>query len=113
MTTARMIPARPGCVNASLPMTVFGALNHLLNLFLPALGLALLAATLAKLFWRQALRGVPWVQLVLWAAAGNAVVTLAGLVFFQRDGKMATYAAMLVANTLALWWRGFMRPGLG
>jgi uncharacterized membrane protein YwaF len=113
MTTAGMIPVRPACVNSSPPMTVLGALNHLLNLFLPAFGVALLAATLAKLLWRQALRGVPWVQLVIWAAAANAVVTLAGLVFFQRDGKMATYAAMLVANTLALWWRGFMRPGRG
>jgi hypothetical protein len=113
MLTAGMIPARPVCVNASLPMTVLGAFNHLLNLFLPALGVALIAATLAKLLWRQALAGVPWWQLVLWAAAANAVVALAGLVYFQRDGKMATYAAMLVANTLALWWRGFMRPKRG
>ena len=88
-------------------MTVLGALNHLLNLFLPALALAAIAAALAKLVWRRELVAVPSVTLLVWAAAANAVVTLAGLVLFERDGKMATYGTMLVANALMLWWRGF------
>jgi glucose-6-phosphate-specific signal transduction histidine kinase len=88
-------------------MTAFGALNHLINLFLPALGVALLAAALAKLLWRRELVGVPWARLALGAAAANAVVLLAGLVVFQRDGKMATYGTMLLVNALTLWWLGF------
>jgi hypothetical protein len=97
-------------IDEAFRMSALGALNHLLNLFLPALVLAALAAALAKLLWRRALAGVPWHNLVLWAAAANAVVTLAGLLLFERDGKMATYGAMLLANTLMLWWRGFFRP---
>jgi hypothetical protein len=31
----------------------------------------------------------------------------AGLAWFGRDGKMATYAGMVLACALTLWWRGF------
>ena len=94
-------------------MTVFGALNHLLNLFLPALGVAALSASLSKLLWRRELAAVPWRRLAAGAALANAVVLLAGLVFFQRDGRMATYGLMLLANALTLWWLGFARPKRG
>jgi hypothetical protein len=69
--------------------------------------MALIAPSLAKLLWRQALRGVAWRALVLWTAVACAVVTLAGLLLFGHDGKMATYAAMVLAAAAALWWRGF------
>ena len=82
------------------------ALWHLGNLFGPALGLGLIASTLAKLLWRRAWRAVPWRGLVLWTAAANAVVTLAGLLLTGRDGRMATYAAMVLATSAVLWWRG-------
>ena len=36
-----------------------------------------------------------------------AVVAIAGLVVFGHDGKMATYAAMVAACALTLWWFGF------
>ena len=36
-----------------------------------------------------------------------ALVSLAGLWFFGRDGKMATYAAIVAGCALTLWWRGF------
>jgi hypothetical protein len=86
------------------------ALWHLLNLFGPALGTGLIAAVLAKLLWRRDLKAVPWRRLALWGCAAAAGVTLAGLVVFGRDGRMATYGAMVAAIALALWWRGFMRP---
>ena len=35
------------------------------------------------------------------------LATVAGLVLFGRDGKMATYAGMVCACALTLWWRGF------
>jgi hypothetical protein len=34
-------------------------------------------------------------------------VLLLGLVIFEHDGKMATYAAMVFACAIALWWVGF------
>lgn len=86
------------------------ALWHLLNLFGPALGLALIASALAKGLWHAALRGVRWHLLVAWVAGANAMVTLAGLALTGRDGRMATYAAMVLATAAVLGWRGFWRP---
>ena len=83
------------------------ALWHLTNLFLPGVMLAGLAATFAKLLWRRELRACAWQRLALPAALVCALITVAGLVVFGRDGKMATYAAMVLACALTLWWRGF------
>ena len=83
------------------------ALMHLSNLFFPAVALATLAAALAKLLWRHELAPVSFKRLALPAAMVCAVVTLAGLVAFGRDGKMATYAGMVLACAFTLWWRGF------
>lgn len=83
------------------------ALMHVGNLFLPGLALGALAAALAKLLWRRELAPVSFKRLALPAALAAAAVTLAGLVVFGRDGKMATYAGMVLACALTLWWRGF------
>ncbi len=80
---------------------------HLLNFFAPAVGVGLLASGLAKLLWRRELKGVGWLRLAAWAAAGCTAVLIAGLVVFGHDGKMATYAAMVAACALTLWWVGF------
>ena len=89
-------------------MSPLDALWHLLNFVAPALGVALLAASLAKLVWRRELAAVPWRRLALWAAAASVLALIAGLVLFGRDGKMVTYAAVVVASALALWWAGFV-----
>ena len=83
------------------------ALWHVANLFLPALGLGALAAALVKLVWRRELAAVPWTRLAGPACAGCAAVVLAGLVLSGRDGKMATYGAMVAVCALTLWWQGF------
>jgi hypothetical protein len=86
------------------------ALWHLLNLLLPAVGLGVIAAGLSKLLWRAALRGVAWKRLAIWASGGAGLALLGGLVLTGRDGRMATYAAMVLASAGALWWAGFRRP---
>ena len=83
------------------------ALMHLGNLFLPAVALAALTAALAKLLWWRELGAVSFKRLALPAATACALVTLAGLVVFGRDGRMATYAGMVLVCTLTLWWQGF------
>lgn len=83
------------------------ALWHLLNLFVPALALAPLAALLAKGLWRRELAAVSWQRLTVPALGVCAATTVAGLVIFGQDGRMATYAAMVVLCALTLWWRGF------
>ena len=80
---------------------------HLANLFVPAAALGAVAAGLAKLLWRRELATVGWRRLAAPACLACAGVTLAGLVIFGRDGKMATYGAMVAACALTLWWRGF------
>ena len=82
---------------------------HVLNFFAPALGLGVVAASAAKLLWRRDLAGVAWLRLALWAALAGMVVLIGGLVVFGRDGKMATYAALVVATAVALWIAGFLR----
>ena len=80
---------------------------HLLNLLLPAAGLGMLASGMSKLLWRAALRGVAWRRLAAWASAGAGLALLGGLLVTGRDGRMGTYAAMVLASALALWWVGF------
>ncbi len=90
-------------------MGPFDAIWHALNFFAPAFGLAVLAASAAKLLWRRELAAVPWHRLAVWASLAGVVVLIGGLVVFGRDGKMATYAALVVATALALWVAGFVR----
>jgi hypothetical protein len=83
------------------------AVWHLLNFFAPALGVGLLAALAAKLLWRRELGAVRWQRLAGFAGAAGAVVSIGGLIVFGRDGRMATYAMLVVASAVALWWTGF------
>jgi formate-dependent nitrite reductase membrane component NrfD len=85
------------------------ALWHVLNFLAPALGLAVLSASAAKLLWRRDLAGVAWLRLALWVALAGMAVLIGGLAVFGRDGKMATYAALVVATAAALWIAGFVR----
>jgi hypothetical protein len=94
-----------------LTMSFLDAFWHVLGLFLPALGTGLIAAAAAKgLFWRAELRRVRWLRLAAWACVAGSLALLGGLLLFGRDGRMASYGAMVAASALALWWAGFVRP---
>jgi hypothetical protein len=90
-------------------MSPLDAFWHLLGLLLPAIGTGLLAAALAKLLWRAELQRIGWLRLARWPVAAGAAALLAGLLFFGRDGRMASYGLMLLAGAAALWWAGFVR----
>ncbi|TFZ04013.1 hypothetical protein [Ramlibacter humi] len=77
-------------------------LVHVCGFLAPAAFLALVLPPMARLMLRR-LKGPawPWQMLVVFAAA--ALVLGAGLWFFSRDGKMATYAAMVVVSAAAQW----------
>lgn len=87
-------------------MGFFNALNHLLNFFLPALTMALLVPTLARLVWRAELKGKAWRGQVQWSALANAGVLIVGLVLTGQDGAVATYAGLVLASALVVWWTG-------
>jgi hypothetical protein len=91
-------------------MSPIDALWHLLGLFLPALATGALAAGAAKGLWRNDLKGNRWSRLAFWSAGAGSLALLCGLVVFGRDGRMLSYALMVLAAALALWWAGFVRP---
>ena len=83
------------------------ALFHLLNFLAPAWVTAAVGAMAVKLMWRQALRGVPAKRLAWRCALAGSVVLAAGLALTGRDGKMATYAAMVGVQALVALWMAF------
>ena len=87
-------------------MNATDAFWHLMNFCAPALAIGGFAAVLSRLVWRGELRrGV--VALWAWASAAAIVASIAGLVVFERDGRMATYALMVVGSATAIWCTGF------
>jgi uncharacterized membrane protein len=92
-------------------MSVIEFIWHLFSLFMVGLLFGLIAASGAKLIWRHALAAVPWRQLAGWVTGVALLVAAIGLLAFGRDGRMATYAAMVLAGALALGWIGFRRRG--
>jgi hypothetical protein len=86
------------------PLDIFW---HVTNFFAPAALVGLLVPLLAKLLWRRALAEARWTHMSVWAVGGSAIALIAGLVLFGRDGKMATYGAMVLACAAGSWWAGF------
>lgn len=90
----------PFAVTAMGPLDIF---NHLLNFMAPAVVVGVGLALIARIFIRK----VPLAHSLQAQAAINSVagvVALAlGLWFFGRDGKMASYAAMVLAVATSQW----------
>lgn len=85
-------------------MSALDLLIHLLNFAAPAFFVALVLALLFRLALHKRSATVSlWVQVAVTFAAG-LVVLLAGLAWFGRDGRMATYAALVVVCGSAQWW---------
>ena len=76
--------------------------DHLLSFLAPAFGVALGVAVLARLFFREARSPRWWVTIAVNFCAGAAVL-LAGLWYFGHDGKMATYAVLVLAVATSQW----------
>lgn len=88
-------------------MTAYLLTDHLLNFVAPAAVVALLLVLSSRVFSRFLVSKRPVTQSI-WAQVAiifivNVVVLAAGLVFFGNDGKMATYAAMVLASALGQW----------
>lgn len=86
-----------------VPMNLLDILLHLLNFVAPALALAVLLPLLSRLFTkRQALLLPWWGQMLLNFLVGVAAL-LATLWLLGRDGKMAGYAALVLAVATSQW----------
>lgn len=79
-------------------------LNHLLNFAAPALAVGLVLAFLAPVFIRnKALARTRSAQAAINFVVG-LLALLAGLLFFGRDGKMASYALLVLASAASQCW---------
>jgi len=78
---------------------------HLANFVLPAVGVGALTAALCKLIWRKSLARTSWFTLAWQASAAGLAVLVAGLVITGHDGRMATWAALVVVCALVPWLR--------
>lgn len=86
------------------PLDAFG---HLLNLLLPAFGVASGLALAAKLAWRSDLAAVPWIRMFAAGAAAGVVSTAASVVLFGRDGTLAGYGLLVLSCAVSQWWQCF------
>jgi hypothetical protein len=76
---------------------------HIANFVLPAIGVGALSAALCKAFWRRGLARVSWFTLAWQASAAGLAVLVAGLVITGHDGRMITWAALVVVCALVPW----------
>jgi Ni,Fe-hydrogenase I cytochrome b subunit len=94
-------------------MTAYLLTDHLLNLVAPAAVVALILVLLASFFGQFSGAKNPVAQSI-WARAAiifivNLVVLVAGLVLFGNDGRMATYAVLVLAAATCQWLLGKRR----
>ena len=92
-------------------MSALALLDHLANFVLPAVFVALVLALCGRfLMPRKAGTPVLWKQVAINSIAG-AIVLLAGLALSGRDGRMSTYAALVVVCGTVQWLlqRGWRR----
>lgn len=83
------------------PLDLF---NHLFGFLAPALAVGVVLALAGYFFNRKVAvaRGLT-AQAAINCVAG-VLALLVGLWFFQRDGKVASYAAMVLACASTQWW---------
>lgn len=84
-------------------MTLLSFLAHLLGFLAPALGVGLLLWAGLRIRRKRRPGFGAAMQLAMLCVAGG-VVLLVGLVYFGRDGKIATYAALVLTQGTVAWW---------
>jgi hypothetical protein len=88
-------------------MTAYLFANHLLNFVAPAAFVSVLLVMSARLFGGFFTSKRPPAQSI-WAQAAiffvvSVIILIVGLFVFGRDGKMATYAALVIGAALCQW----------
>ena len=76
---------------------------HLLNFIAPAVAVAFLISGASRVLMKQSPKaGSPWFQAAINSIVGVLVLT-AGLWTFGNDGKMLTYAALVLVCASVQW----------
>lgn len=84
-------------------MTFSALLAHLVNFLAPALVVAVLLTLMSSLPPVSGTRRKGHWRVLLWLSVAGSLVLLLGLIGFGRDGKMATYAALVVVQGSVAW----------
>ena len=85
-------------------MDLLELLNHLLNFLAPALWMAVLVTLGSRFFMKKVPAALSvWAQSAINFVVAGSVLGL-GLWFFGRDGKMATYSAMVLLCATSQWF---------
>ena len=84
-------------------MDAFGLFWHLANFVAPAFAVGALSAGLCKLIWRRSLARTAWWTLAWQASAAGLAVLVAGLVVTGHDGRMITWAGLVVVCAVVPW----------
>jgi hypothetical protein len=79
-------------------------LNHLLNFMAPAAAVAVLLALSVKVLMRKVAPASSLSTQIAINFVVGVLVLVAGMVVFGRDGKMASYATMVLACASSQWW---------
>ena len=87
-------------------MGYFDLTIHLLSFAAPAVGVAFLLASAGRWVGGPEARRHPWWVAFLADFLVGLAVLFAGLWLFGRDGKMATYALLVLAAATAQWFVG-------
>lgn len=79
---------------------------HLLSFVAPALAVAVLVALAARVIMPRPPAGLSWWRHIAINFVAGVLVLGAGLWYFGVDGKMTTYAALVVAIASCQWLCG-------
>ncbi|MDM0112954.1 hypothetical protein QTI66_12405 [Variovorax sp. J22R133] len=86
-------------------MPLFDLINHLANFVAPAFFLAVVLVLGGRMLMGKSGGLAMWAQCAITFIAGGAVL-VGGLVWFGRDGKMLTYAALVGVCGTVQWLAG-------
>jgi len=94
-----------------MSMDPLSFLNHLLNFLAPAFAVAVGLVACSHVFMRKRARPHGWLAPIALHFAVGAAVLAAGLAVWGRDGRMLTYAALVLACASSQWlwlraWKG-------
>ncbi|MCW8174547.1 hypothetical protein D8B25_03895 [Verminephrobacter aporrectodeae subsp. tuberculatae] len=92
-------------------MTLLNVLNHLLNFVAPAAALALLLPLAGRCIRFRAPAALAWRRRAAIVFLVGVATLVAGLMLWGHDGKMPTYAALVLACASCEWvlLRGWKR----
>lgn len=85
-------------------MSFFDLANHLFNFVLPAIAMGVMMPFFSRMLWRKTPVKRSLMSQMLITSLVCLAVLFAGLVIFKTDGKMMTYAALVLAAAGCQWW---------